>query len=335
MKKLLTMIALSLFWSNISYALPDCKGGDYKKWKNCIGTANIEGNLYKGKFGDAPGTLNGVAIYKYNNGDSYIGEVKQGTPSGLGIRKFKNGGYYIGQHLNNEGSGWGIYYLKTSDKYILGQVKDNLINGFAALVDKNDMASLQRGIFKDFKYMKSSKSIEPKCQGKYISPKDSRNWTNCRGEFDALDAAGILYDSDFINGVPDGIAWVRLYEGQMSKSLGHKPSTYVGEVKFSKDTRWGEKTGTGITLFDNNTIQVGSYNEGHYDGKGITVWPNGDIWIGEIKKDKFSGQGDYIFENGEWQSGQWKDNKMNGLGMQILPNGQRRIGEFREDKFIE
>jgi len=332
MKKLLSIIILSFLWSNSSQALPDCNGGDYTKWKNCIGTANIEGNLYKGKFGDAPGTLNGVAIYKYNNGDSYIGEVKQGTPSGLGIRKYNGGGYYIGQFLNNESLGWGIYYFKSNNKYVLGQVKDNAINGFATLVDKLDMLSLQTGIFKDFKYRKSSSSIVPQCEGTYISPKDSKDWTNCRGLFDT---AGIYYDSDFMNGVPNGIAWVRLFEGQASKSLGHKPSTYVGEVKVSADTGWGEKTGMGITLFDDGTIQVGSYNEGYYDGKGITVWPNGDIWIGEIKKDKFTGQGDYIFKNGEWQSGQWKDNKMHGLGMQILPNGERRIGEFKEDKFIK
>ena len=332
MKKLLSIIILSFLWSNSSQALSDCKGEDYKKWKNCIGTANIEENLYKGKFGDAPGTLNGVAIYKYNNGDSYIGEVKQGTPSGLGIRKYNGGGYYIRQFLNNESLGWGIYYFKSNNKYVLGQVKDNAINGFATLVDKLDMLSLQTGIFKDFKYRKSSSSIVPQCEGTYISPKDSKDWTNCRGLFDT---AGIYYDSDFMNGVPNGIAWVRLFEGQASKSLGHKPSTYVGEVKVSADTGWGEKTGMGITLFDDSTIQVGSYNEGYYDGKGITVWPNGDIWIGEIKKDKFTGQGDYIFKNGEWQSGQWKDNKMHGLGMQILPNGERRIGEFKEDKFIK
>ena len=332
MKKLLSIIILSFLWSNSSQALSDCKGEDYKKWKNCIGTANIEENLYKGKFGDEPGILNGVAIYKYNNGDSYIGEVKQGTPSGLGIRKFKDGGYYIGQYLNNESSGWGIYYFKSNNKYVLGQVKDNAINGFATSVDKLDMLSLQRGIFKDFNYRKSSKSIEPQCKGSYINPRDSKDWTNCRGVFDT---SGIFYDSDFKNGVPNGIAWVRLFEGELSKALGHKPSTYVGELKISKDTGWGERTGMGITLFDNHLIQVGSYNNGHYDGKGISVYPNGAIYIGEFKKDKRDGQGDYITIDGTWESGQWKNNKLDGLGMQILPNGLRRTGEFKEDEFVE
>ena len=332
MKKLLGIIILSFLCFDISYALPDCKGEEISKWKNCIGTINQDGNIYKGIFYEEPGSLDGTVVYKYNDGGSYIGEVKEGKPHGLGILRAKDGGYYIGQFFNNEKSGWGLYYFKSNNKYYLGQVKDEAINGFATVVDKLDMLSLQTGIFKDFKYRKSSSSIEPQCKGTYISPKDSKDWTNCRGVFDT---SGIFYDSDFTNGVPNGIAWVRLFEGKLSKTLGHKPSTYVGELKISKDTGWGERTGMGITLFDDSTIQVGSYNEGYYDGKGISVYPNGEIYIGEIKKDKRDGQGDYITIDGTWESGQWKNNKLDGLGMQILPNGQRRIGEFKEDKFIK
>ena len=332
MKKLLGIIILSFLWFDTSYALPDCKGEEISKWKNCIGTINQDGNIYKGIFSEEPGSLDGVVVYKYNDGGSYIGEVKEGRPHGLGILRTKDGGYYIGQFFNNEKSGWGLYYLKHNDGFYLGQVKNDAINGFGTIVKKLDMISMPTGIFNNFNYVKDSHKIEPQCKGNYISPKDSKDWTNCRGQFNA---AGISYDSDFINGVPNGIAWVRLFEGQMSKSLGHKTNTYVGELKISEETGWGEKTGTGVTLFDDYTIEVGSYNNGYYDGKGITVWPNGDIWIGEIKKDKKNGQGDYIFLNGEWQSGMWKDNKMHGLGLQILPDGNRRYGEFKEDKFIE
>ena len=31
----------------------------------------------------------------------------------------------------------------------------------------------------------------------------------------------------------------------------------------------------GVTLYDDYTIQVGSYNNGHYDGKGITCLKDG------------------------------------------------------------
>ena len=331
MKKILYIIFLSFLWLNNSQALPDCAGKDYKKWKNCIGTINQDGNTYKGIFNDKPGSLNGVAVYKYKDGGSYIGEVKEGIPNGLGIFTRADGGYNVGQFLDNVKSGWGIYYLKKSNGYILGQAKDNAINGFATFVDKSDMLSLQTGIFKNFKYITRSNKIEPQCKGTFI-PKESKNWTNCRGQFDL---GGLWYDSDFINGVPNGIAWVRLFEGEISKSTGFKTSTYVGELKISEETGWGEKTGMGVTLFDDYTIQVGSYNNGHYDGKGITVWPNGDVWIGEMKKDKRNGRGDYIYQDGSWDSGMWKDNKMDGLGLQILPDGNRRYGEFKKDKFIK
>ena len=332
MKKLLTFIVLSFLCFDISYALPDCKGEEISKWKNCIGTIKQDGNKFISRYGDEPGVMKGVAFFEYSNGNTYIGETKNYNPNGLGILRIKDGSFYIGQSSNQIMTGWGIFYWIKNNKYVLGQLKDHSHNGFAAVVDPTDMLTLQRGIFKNNNYFKNSKKIEPQCKGSYINPIESKNWTNCRGEFNA---AGLFYDSDFTNGAPNGIAWVRLFEGELSKSSGYKTSTYVGELKISEETGWGEKTGMGVTLFDDYTIQVGSYNNGHYDGKGITVWPNGDIWIGEIKKDKKNGKGDYIFLDGEWQSGMWKDNKMHGLGLQILPDGNRRYGEFKEDKFIE
>ena len=52
MKKFLSIIILGLLYSNISYALPDCKGEEISKWKNCIGTINQDGNIYKGIFSE-------------------------------------------------------------------------------------------------------------------------------------------------------------------------------------------------------------------------------------------------------------------------------------------
>ena len=64
MKKLLTIIILSFLWLDISYALPDCKGEDFTKWKNCIGKFTAEDsngseNSYHGEFGDKPGLREG------------------------------------------------------------------------------------------------------------------------------------------------------------------------------------------------------------------------------------------------------------------------------------
>ena len=64
MKKLLRILVLGLLYSNISYALPDCKGEEISKWKNCIGTINQDGNVYKGIFSEEPGSLNGAVVYK-------------------------------------------------------------------------------------------------------------------------------------------------------------------------------------------------------------------------------------------------------------------------------
>ncbi len=50
MKKILTIIILSFLCFDISYALPDCKGEEISKWKNCIGTINQDGNRRYGEF---------------------------------------------------------------------------------------------------------------------------------------------------------------------------------------------------------------------------------------------------------------------------------------------
>ena len=332
MKKILTFIVLSFLWFDISHALPVCEGEDYTKFKNCIGTIKQDGNKFISRYGDEPGVMKGVAFFEYSNGNTYIGETKNYNPNGLGILRIKDGSFYIGQSSNQIMTGWGIFYWKKNNKYVLGQLKDHSHNGFAAVVDPTDMLTLQRGIFKNNNYFKNSKKIEPQCKGSYINPIESKDWTSCRGEFNA---AGLFYDSDFTNGVPNGIAWVRLFEGELSKALGHEPYTYVGELKISKDTGWGERTGMGITLLDDHMIQVGSYNEGYYHGKGISVWPNGDIYIGFVKKDKRNGQGDYIAIDGTWESGQWKNNKLNGSGFRFFPNGSMQYGTFKEDKFVK
>ncbi len=332
MKKCLWIIVLSLLWFNNSYALPVCEGEDYTKFSNCIGTIKKDGNTYISRYGDEPGAMKGVAIFEYSNGNTYIGETKNYIPNGLGILRIKDGSFYIGQSSNQMMTGWGIFYHIKNNKYMLGQLKDHSHNGFAAVVDAVDMVTLQKGIFKNNNILKYSDKIEPQCKGTYISPIDSKDWTNCRGQFNG---AGIWYDSEFTNGVPNGIAWLRLFEGELSKALGHEPYTYVGELKISKDTGWGERTGMGITLLDDHMIQVGSYNEGHYHGKGISVWPNGDIYIGEINKDKRDGQGDYIAIDGGWESGQWKNNVLDGLGFRFHPNAHMQYGIFKEGKFIK
>ena len=52
------------------------------------------------------------------------------------------------------------FYFKSNNKYKLGQVQDEAINGFATTVDKLDMLSLQTGIFKNFNYFKASNKIK-------------------------------------------------------------------------------------------------------------------------------------------------------------------------------
>ena len=88
--------------------LPACLGTNTLQWNFCNGTAT------------------------WPNGQSYIGEWKNGQADGQGTLIYGDGpfkgGKYIGQFSNNIQSGRGTYTVANGDKYV-GEWKDGKING--------------------------------------------------------------------------------------------------------------------------------------------------------------------------------------------------------------
>lgn len=59
----------------------------------------------------------GKAVAKYLNGDSYVGEYKDGMKHGKGVYKFKNGSYYDGDYVKNKREGLGLFVAPDKGKY--------------------------------------------------------------------------------------------------------------------------------------------------------------------------------------------------------------------------
>lgn len=99
------------------------------------------------------GSRNGVAVYYFENGDKYIGDLVQGKKTGQGLYSWADGGYYVGEWLNDNRHGKGIssdgkgrYYGQWADDKknglgiilhqngdkLLGTWKDDAINGVSA-----------------------------------------------------------------------------------------------------------------------------------------------------------------------------------------------------------
>jgi len=345
MKKLLGIIILSFLWFDISYALPDCKGEDFTKWKNCIGKFTAEDsngseNSYHGDFGDKPGLREGFGKFISKSKEfQYIGELKNYYPDGLGIWKLKDVTYIGEQKFDKGKHGWGIV-IQANGNIIAGQWKNDKLNGYANIIGANDYLVLLQGYYKDNFLVKDSKDKEPQCKGKYISPIESKNWTNCRG-YASIDAAGIVYDADWINGAPTGIVSFLTFEGALSKSTGYGTGIYVGELEIDKSNGWGERDGMGINITaysedqTEGVISIGQYKGGFFNGKGITVWPNGDIYIGQFNKNLRHGKGIYMFKDGSWYNGNWKNAKKNGFGTVRYKDGTSYSGQFKNGKFVK
>ena len=68
---------------------------------------------------DGP-SINGIGVYKYSNGHTYIGPYKDGKKEGCGIFMFDPsiGGYYLGEFRNNIAYKVGINRTKDEKTFL-------------------------------------------------------------------------------------------------------------------------------------------------------------------------------------------------------------------------
>ena len=108
--------------------LPPCKEPfSVSTWSNCIGKASFpNGDSYVGEYKN--GKYDGQGKYAYASGDLYVGEYKNGVIDGQGTYTFANGEKYVGQWKDGKNNGQGTYRQLNGGVYV-GQFKDNLRNG--------------------------------------------------------------------------------------------------------------------------------------------------------------------------------------------------------------
>ena len=82
------------------------------------------------------GLKNGKGIYYYKNGNRYEGDWKDDKREGRGIFYFVNGDRFEGECKNDKANGKGIKYFKNGDKYD-GNWKDDAMEGIGILYSAN------------------------------------------------------------------------------------------------------------------------------------------------------------------------------------------------------
>ena len=72
----------------------------------------------------------------YENGDKYIGQIKNGKKNGKGFMTYSDKSTYDGEWLNDLKNGHGVQKLANGDKYE-GNFKNNLMDGYGTYTFKN------------------------------------------------------------------------------------------------------------------------------------------------------------------------------------------------------
>jgi len=174
-----TLIILSFIISKVfslNAFLPECKGLDYKQYKNCKGFSKNEDFTeyvkkkfgdkfgshvwtrdYNGAFGNKPGKYKGKGtVINYRDGElysTYTGGFLDSELHGKGVYIWPTGGHYSGQFKNGYYHGKGKEVWPDGSIYI-GQYQNSMKHGKGIYIYPD--GTKKKVIFKNDKLHKSS-----------------------------------------------------------------------------------------------------------------------------------------------------------------------------------
>lgn len=269
------------------------------------GKAAKEGKWFQGKLSDIKETTQ-----IYDNGEKYIGELKNGRREGFGIYYFNNGGTYEGYWHNGKRNGKGKYSL-TDGRFYEGDWENDKRHGFGVFVFQD--GSKYQGQWKD----------------------DKRTGTG-----QLLFEDGTKYEGDWLDGTITGKGTLVLsdgsnYSGDWKNNKKNGKGIFVWADGSSFDGEWKDDTpnGNGIYLWPNGDQYEGPLKEGYVDGSGTFFYANNDQYEGSFSFGQKSGYGKYFFGNGNIYEGNFVDGQPNGAGIFTFNDGTRYEGDFKDGKF--
>ena len=264
MKFLLRLIVV-LMMVGSTYAqsnLPACPSSGY--FHNCFGTFTLnDGDKYVGEVKD--NKFNGQGTYTYASGNKYVGEFKDGNLNGQGTYTFADGYKYVGEFTDGKPNRQGTETLANGTTYV-GEFKDGTRNGQFTVTYANGDKYV--GWFKD-------------------------------GEFNGQGAYTYANGDKYVGWFKDGE-----FNGQGAYTYANGDK-YVGE--FKDDKRNGQFTVT----FANGHKYVGEITDGKFNGQGTYTFADGNKYVGEFTDGKRNRKGILYLANGRVsQSGIWSDDSL-------------------------
>ena len=145
---ILILISFNIFADNKKEL---CKGSDYSKWSNCVGSIAKSGTAYVGEFKN--GLYHGQGTFTFSDGATYVGEFKNGKESGSGtFTCWVHGAVYVGKFINGMKHGEGEYKYPDGSVY-KGKWKFGKKHGLGTYIYPDGKKDI--GQFKNDKYIDS------------------------------------------------------------------------------------------------------------------------------------------------------------------------------------
>ena len=199
----------------------------------------------------------------YENGDHYIGDLKNGLPDGNGTLNsiFDGIGYtYIGEFKNGKKNGKGNLSSKDNKyNYDGGWINDKK-NGVGTLFDNGD-----------------------KYTGDFVDDKYCGNGTLCGKN-------GEIYECEFREGKPNGIGRVTLVNGDVytgifvdGKICGQVSIKYKSGDCYDGYYKNDKKSGYGCLILNTGESYEGDFDNDLYNGEGKLTKADGEIIKGIFK----------------------------------------------------
>ena len=277
-------------------------------------------------------------IIRYENGNYYIGEDKDGKRHGKGKLYSKNGDLlYEGDYINDkpEGNGKRIY---DEHIYYIGQFKEGKRHGKGKIYKNNKLA--YEGDFINGNIEGNGKSFDE--NGDYYIGQFKENMRHGKGKlYDNND--NLMYEGDFSNGAGEGEGKFiydngNYYIGQFKKGKRHgKGKLYTNKdvLVFDGDFVNDKIEGNGKSITeDGECYYIGQFKDGKANGKGAKYNKEGNIiYEGDYVNDLPDGTGKMIYEEGDYYIGEFKEGLQHGKGKYYSNKGRLIYeGDFVNDK---